>query len=307
MTLCVHNFVWNDGQDTAKLEVSMARAREAGFTMIEFPGFDRHNVDIGRVVRHAESLGLAIAASCGLPPECDVTSSDPAVVARGEAVLNEAVSVARDLGSRQMSGPIFSAHQKFRAMPTRQGWDTSVAVLRRVADKAKAAGVALAMELVNRYETNLLNTVQQGLAYIRDSGSDNLYLHLDTFHMNMEEDDPAEAIRLAGDHIGYFHVGESNRGYLGSGTINFAPIFDALVDIGYSRNIGIEAFSQSGCGEWLNVICAIWRENWTDSDAYARDARAFVEKQWTQAQRRAGAYWQAPTATPIPSNLRQPT
>ena len=77
--------------------------------------------------------------------------------------------------------------------------------------------MALCLELFNRYETNLINTVKQGIAYIRDTGSDNIFLHIDTFHMNIEEADQAQAIRRAGDYIGYFHVGENHLGFLGSG------------------------------------------------------------------------------------------
>jgi D-psicose/D-tagatose/L-ribulose 3-epimerase len=246
MKFGVHSFVWNDAQDTAAIEYGMERARVAGYDFFELPGFDRKRVDVARIAKTAESLGIELGASCGLAPEFDVSSDDPAVVAAGEAVLNEAVSIARDVGSRGMSGPIFSGHQKYRVMPTRRNWDTSVAVLTRVADRAKAAGVALSMELVNRYETNLMNTVKQGLAYIRDTGSDNLFLHIDTFHMNIEEGDMGQAIRLAGGRIGYFHVGESNRGYLGSGSIDFAPVFDALVAIGYQKVISVEAFNTQG-------------------------------------------------------------
>jgi len=290
MELAIHTFVWTDGQDGQSLELAMEQASAAGYRLIEFPGVDRRKVDIDRLAKHADELGIRILASAGLSPEYDVSSDDPSVVRRGEAFLLEAIGIARDLGSAQMSGPMFSAHQKFGTMPTQQGWETSVGVLSRVADKAKQAGVALCLELVNRYETNLMNTAQQGLAYIRETGSDNIYLHLDTFHMNIEEDDPAQAIRLAGDRIGYFHVGESNRGNLGSGTINYEPIFDALVDIGYSKAIGIEAFANRGCGDWLKAICAIWRENWSDGDAFARYSRTFVEMKWAEAQRRADGY-----------------
>jgi len=286
----VHSFVWNDCQETKAMEYGMERAKAAGYTFFELPGFSRENVHIPTVARRAEELDLELGASCGLAPEFDVSSDDPAVVKAGEAVLNEAVSIARDLGSRSMSGPIFSGHQKYRVMPTRRAWDTSVAVVTRVAEKAKTAGVSLSMELVNRYETNLMNTVKQGLAYIHDSGSDNLFLHIDTFHMNIEEDDMAQAIRLGGDKIGYFHVGESNRGYLGSGSIDFAPAFDALVEIGYDKVISVEAFDNKGCGDWLKAICAIWRENWSDSDAFARTSLTFMEMQWAEAQRRAAAY-----------------
>ncbi len=290
MKLAIHSFVWTDGQDQESLEVVMEKAVATGYSLIEFPGVDRSKINVDRIAKRADELGLGVLASAGLAPEYDLTSEDPDVVRRGEAFLYEAVSVARDLGSPQMSGPMFSAHQKFKTMPTRRGWDTSGGVLQKVAAKAKAADVALCLELVNRYETNLINTVQQGLAYIRDTGSDNIYLHLDTFHMNMEEEDPARAIRLAGDRIGYFHVGESNRGNLGSGTIRYAPIFDALLDIGYSKIIGIEAFANAGCGDWLKAICAVWRENWRDGDNFARTSRIFVEMKINEAESRRKAY-----------------
>lgn len=290
MKIGIHTFVWNDGQTQRDLEVAIDKTREAGFGLLELPGFDRKVVDIGTIARRAADLGIALAASAGLPPAYDVSSADPAMVKSGEAYLNEAVSVARDLGCRQMSGPIFSAHQEFLVMPTIEGWKTSAAVLARVAEKAKAGGVALSLELVNRYETNLMNTVAQGLAYIEQSGSDNLFLHVDTYHMNIEEADPARAIRMAGDKLGYFHVGESNRGYLGSGTINFAPSFDALLDIGYTGNISVEAFDSRALGDWIKAICAIWRETWTDSMEFARYSRTFIEMQIKEAQRRRAAY-----------------
>lgn len=290
MKFGVHAFVWNDAQETATLEHGLRRAAEAGYDFFELPGFDRKRVDIPRVVKLAESLGIELGASCGLAPEFDVSSDDPAVVAAGEAVLNEAVAVARDLGSRGMSGPFFSGHQKYSALPMRRNWDTSVAVLTRVAERAKASGIDLSLELVNRYESNLMNTVRQGLAYLGDTGASNLYLHVDTFHMNIEEADPAQAVRLGGDRIGYFHMGESNRGYLGSGTISFAPVFDALVAIGYDRVISVEAFDNHGCGDWLKAICAIWRENWTDADAFAAASLAFMKAQWAEAKRRQAAY-----------------
>ena len=146
------------------------------------------------------------------------------------------------------------------------------------------------LELVNRFETNLLNTVEQGLAYIRDTGSDNVFLHLDTFHMNIEETDPAQAIRLAGDRLGYFHVGESNRGYPGSGTIDFERIFDALVAVGYTDFITFESFSSEIVDQVLSIACAIWRNVWTDNVALARQAKVFVEMRLAEAQRRAEAY-----------------
>lgn len=290
MKFGIHAFVWTEGRDQAGLEAAMESAKEAGFSLFELPGLDPKSIDIKRLAKHAGELDLKLGASAGLRPDLDLTSSDPECVRRGEAFLNEAVSVARDLGSMQLSGPIFSAHQKFPTLPTPEGWRSSTNVLARVADKAKAAGVTLCLELVNRYETNLINTVKQGIAYIRDTGSDNILLHIDTFHMNIEEADQAQAIRHARDYIGYFHAGENHRGFLGSGTIDFAQVFDALVDVGYSKYVSVEAFNSRSISDSLKAICAIWRENWSGSDAFARHSKSFLEMRYEEARNRAASY-----------------
>ncbi|MFV0332645.1 MAG: sugar phosphate isomerase/epimerase family protein [Tropicimonas sp.] len=290
MEFGIHTFVWNDGQSQKDIEQAMEATRAAGYAVLELPGLDPARFDLAGLVRRAEALDLKLAASAGLPPACDVTSPDPETVRRGEAFLLEAVGVARDLGCSQMSGPIFSAHRKFDTLPDRDGWQRSADVLARVAGVAKEAGVALCLELVNRYETNLINTVAQGLAYIADTGSDNIFLHLDTFHMNIEEADPVQAIRLAGRHIGYFHVGESNRGHLGSGCIDFAPVFDALLEAGYDGIVSIEAFNPPALNDHLKAVCAIWRDVIGDNAAFARHARTFMEMQHEAALRRAAAY-----------------
>ena len=290
MKFGIHQFVWNQGRDMAELETAMDGAAESGFDLLEFPGLDPASIDTARLVQKAQGLGIALGASAGLRPDMDLTSPDKACVARGEAFLTEAIHIARDIGAGHMSGPIFSAHQKFTTLPTRAGWEQSAEVLSRLAEVAKAAGIRLCLELVNRYETNLMNTVAQGLDYIRQTGSDNVFLHIDTFHMNIEEADQGRAIRHGADKVGYFHVGENHRGILGTGTIDFAPAFDALLDIGYDGYVSVEAFDSAGCGDDLKAICAIWREIWTDPDAFARHSRAFMQMQLDQARQRAAAY-----------------
>ena len=96
----------------------------------------------------------------------------------------------------------------------------------------------------------------------------------------------AETIRLAGDKIGYFHIGESNRGYLGDGTIDFDRMFDALLDIDYARDITFESFSSAVVDESLSLACAIWRDTWTDNMPLARHARSFIDLKMDEARRR---------------------
>nr|WP_245639242.1 sugar phosphate isomerase/epimerase family protein [Rubellimicrobium mesophilum] len=192
----------------------------------------------------------------------------------------------RDIGGSKLGGILYSAHTKYGTMPSDRGRRNSVAAIARTAEVAKSAGVDLVLEVVNRFETNLLNTTAQGLEFIAATGSDHVRLHLDTFHMNIEEANPAAAIRLAGDKLGYFHIGESNRGYLGDGVIDFAGIFDALLDIGYERDVTFESFSGAVVDESLSLACAIWRDTWTESLPLARHAKAFIDLKVDEAARR---------------------
>lgn len=284
--LGIHSFVWTGGQTQEGLEMALRKSAEHGYKTIEFAYLRPEKFDIAKLGKLAQSLDVEIGVTMGLPLDKDISSEDPAAVAAGTAMLADAVRAVRDIGGNKLGGILYSAHTKYNRQPTQKGWDNSVAAMAKTAEVAKAAGISLVMEVVNRFETNLLNTTAQGLKYLSDVGSDQVLLHLDTFHMNIEEANPAAAIRLAGDKIGYFHIGESNRGYLGDGVINFDLIFDALLDIGYARDVVFESFSTAVVDEGLSLACAIWRDTWTDNDPLAAHAKQYIELKWAEAQRR---------------------
>jgi D-psicose/D-tagatose/L-ribulose 3-epimerase len=273
----VHSFVWSAGSSREELEKALTSTHALGYKLIEFSYLDPAQVDVKWLAGRIRELGLDVAISMGLPPEGDVTSSDTSVVANGEAILDRAVALVRDLGGTKLAGILSSAHGKQEQALTRKGWDTSVATLSKVADRAKAAGVTLNLEIVNRFESNMLNTAAQGLAYIKDTGASNILLHLDTFHMNIEEADVGLAIRNAADKIGYVHIGESHRGYLGTGSVDFTGIFDALVAIGWDDYVTFESFSTAIVDRDLSLKTAIWRNLWDDNVALARHAHRFIE------------------------------
>ncbi len=287
--LGIHAFVWTGGSAAEDLIGAMQKSHDLGYRLIEFPRLDPRKFAVKGLRQRLEEFRLGIVVTMGLPVQADISSEDSAAVARGEAILRDAVSVARDLGAKKLGGIIFSAHTKYFSPPTRKGWDNSVGALTRVAEHARASDVTLNLEVVNRFESNLLNTTAQGLAFIRDTGMDNIFLHLDTFHMNIEEADPAQAIRSAGDRLGYFHIGESNRGFLGSGTVNFPAIFDVLVETGYDDFITFESFSSEVVDADLSITCGIWRNTWTDNVALARHAKTFIEERLEEARRKATA------------------
>ncbi|QHQ35110.1 sugar phosphate isomerase/epimerase family protein [Algicella marina] len=284
--LGIHSFVWTGGQTQEGLEMALEKSAEHGYRCIEFAYLRPELFDLDRLARKSQELDVQIGVTMGLPPEKDVSAEEPERVAAGKAMLADAVRAVRDVGGDKLGGILYSAHTKYSRQPTVDGWKNSVEAIAETADLAEAAGVDLVLELVNRFESNLLNTTAQGLKFIDDTGSAHVRLHLDTFHMQIEEADPAAAIRLAGDRIGYFHIGESNRGYLGDGTIQWEPVFDALVDIGYDRDIVFESFSAAIVDESLSLACAIWRDTWTENDPLAAHAKQFIELKWAEAQRR---------------------
>ncbi|MES0026446.1 MULTISPECIES: sugar phosphate isomerase/epimerase [unclassified Mesorhizobium] len=283
----IHSFVWSASSAQGDLERTLANTKEAGFDLIEFSYLDPANVDVGGLARRIADLKLGVAISIGLPADGDISSADKAVAARGVEILNETIALTRDLGGQKIGGILSTSHGLQTQAPTRDQWNRSAGTLAKVAETAKAAGVTLNLEIVNRFESNLLNTASQGLAFIADTGSDNIFLHLDTFHMNIEEADVGLAIRHAADKIGYVHIGESHRGFLGTGNINFAAIFDALTAIGYRDDLSFESFSSKIVDENLSRKTAIWRNLWADNMELARHARAFISIGLETAQRKA--------------------
>lgn len=273
----VHSFVWSAGSSRGELEKALENTQKLGYKLIEFSYLDPAQVDVSWLAGRIRELGLDVAVSMGLPPEGDISSDDASVVANGVDILDRAVALVRDLGGSKLAGILSSSHGKQEHVLTRSSWDNSVSALTKVADRAKASGVTLNLEIVNRFESNMLNTAAQGMAYIKDTGASNVLLHLDTFHMNIEEADVGLAIRLAADKIGYIHIGESHRGYLGTGTIDFPAIFDALVAIGWDDYVTFESFSTTIVDKDLSLKTAIWRNLWDDNVALAKHAHRFIE------------------------------
>ena len=114
--------------------------------------------------------------------------------------------------------------------------------LKLIAEYGKQKHVRLHLEVINHYEVNVFNTCREIVDFIDNYGMDNCYIHLDTFHMNIEENDPIEAIHLAGHRLGYFHLADNSRQYPGSGQLNFAKTLNALEEIGYNGYLSIECY-----------------------------------------------------------------
>lgn len=273
----IHALSWVGGWGEAECRKAIENSRATGYDLIEIPVLDPATIDVKMTRRILDEVGLGATCSLGLSPETDISGSEPEVVARGERLLNDALSVARDLGADFLGGVISSAMGRYTHGPTAEGRANSVKVLSKLAERAAASGIVLGLEVVNRYESNLLNTAQQALAFIAEVGSDNLKVHIDTYHMNIEEANFIDPVLACGDKLGYVHVGENHRGYLGSGTVNFPAFFSGLAKINYQGTIAFESFSSAVVDPQLSTTLAIWRNTWSDSMDLARKAREFVD------------------------------
>lgn len=282
--LGVHALVWEAGWSHEECARAIARTAETGYDFIEAPSLDPSSIDPAFTVKQLDAAGIGINFSMGLDADTDISSGDPAKAARGKARLTEALAVARDCGATHLCGILHSAFQKNTVPTTAAGVAMACDTLAEVAEIAAASNIILGLEVVNRYESNVLNTAAQAVEMIQRIGAPNVKAHLDVYHMNIEESDPVQAIVETAGDIGYFHTGDSHRGYMGSGTVDLQGVFRALVRVGYTGPITFESFSSRVVGQPLEGILGIWRNLWEDSGDLAAHALMYTRAQLKAAQ-----------------------
>ncbi len=273
--LGVHAMVWSGAWDEAGARHAVSSAAAAGFDLIEIPILDPFAIDTAMTRELLSEHGLAAACSMGLPAHADVSSEDPDVVAAGEHMLARAVEVTAEIGAADLCGVLYSQLTKYPAPLTQRSRGHVIDALQHLAARADHAEVRVSLEVVNRYETNVANTAVQMLELL-DATRTNLRVHLDTYHMNIEEDGFVQPVEKAGDRLGYVHIGESHRGYLGSGTIDFDSFFTAIVSSGYQGTLTFESFSSAVVHPDLSNDLAVWRNLWSDGDDLAKHAHTFM-------------------------------
>ena len=147
-------------------------------------------------------------------------------------------------------------------------------MLRNTAAYAGDKGVRLGIEPVNRYETYLINTTEQAIDLLDRIGRDDMFIHLDTYHLNIEEESFGKAIRMAGSRMEYIHLSESHRGTPGTGTVDWDDVFSALADIGFTGALVMESFVS--LNEDIARATCMWREIVKDPKKMINDGIAFL-------------------------------
>ncbi len=286
-TIGIHAGVWIGAWTPENTTLAVERTAAAGYDLLEVTGTDPTSIDTTFVRSELDRVGLQSAVSLGLTFDADVNTEDAAVLERGRTRLEQALALAEGVGAKYLVGCLYSTLGKYPGPATWGARRNAAAAVRELATEAQRRGISIGLEVVNRYETNLFNTAAEALDFLDEVGHPNVFVHLDTYHMNIEEGDLDRPVALLGDRLGYVHVGESHRGYLGSGTIDWPRFFRALVEADYGGPITFESFSSAVVDPALSNALAVWRNLWSDNVDLARHAHAFIDGQVRSA--RAGA------------------
>lgn len=264
---------WSDDQIAV-----FAKAKDIGFDAVEISLTSGPDTPIAAMRSALDRLGLNVYASMGLPLDKDITSPDPTVRRGGIEHLKRCVEAAARLGSPMLGG---LPHVPWLHFPPdkdlRPYRERSAFALREVADTANDLGLTVCIELINRFETYICNTVEQGLEYLALVDHPAVKLQLDTYHMSMEEDDLAASIRAAGANLGHFHCADSNRKLPGSGLVRWDVVKGALDAVGYRGPLVIECFPDphAETGRTVNT----WRPLVHDFDADLAGALALLRRE----------------------------
>ncbi len=249
MNYSISNWIYGD----EPLRETFERLKRYGYDGVELMGEPRL-YRVAEIQGLCREFGLQVLSIAGIYPwpteERDLANPDPEVRVRAVEYLRKCVDFALDVGaplivvvpsSVAKTSPVgyFESEEEWVAAAERE-WNYALESVKTAAAYAEEKGMLLAIEPINRYETFLVNNVDQGLRFISEVGSKAVRLHLDTFHMNIEEPDPAEAIRKGGNLLVNLHIADSNREAVGRGHIDFNSIMRALKDIRYQGALTLE-------------------------------------------------------------------
>ena len=210
----------------------------------------------------AKANDIELTFSVGLSANQDLASEDEEIRKNGIKFTTDTFQIMSEMGGKTYSGVDIAAwNKRFMEGITDKSatWERSISAVKEIMQVAEDKGITFAVEVVNRYESSLVNTAEEAVKYVDEVGSPNCKILLDTYHMNIEEDSFAGAIKLVGNRLGHFHVGESNRRPpCENGKMPWNEITNALKEIDYQGAIVMEPFIKMG-GEVGRDI-KVWRD-----------------------------------------------
>ena len=257
--------------------------KATGYDGIEVPVFDGTPDDYASLGKMLDEIGLGRTAISVIPGlDQHPLSEDAADRARGIEHLKWLVDCAAAMGAEGIGGPLHQTLGHFSgAGTTPEEFDRAREVHRVVGDHAQAQGQVIALEAINRFEAYFANTMDDLCGYTRALGHPAIKTMYDTFHANIEEQDPVAAYTRNVDEIVHVHISENDRGVPGRGHVPWAETFKAIKSSGYDGWLTIEAFGR-GLPE-LAAATRVWRDFAESPEAYYKDGYNCIRNGWDAA------------------------
>jgi D-psicose/D-tagatose/L-ribulose 3-epimerase len=274
----VNTWVWTSPLTDASLATLAPRIADWGFDLIELPVENPGDWDPMRAFTLLGDLGLAASLVLVMGEGRELVATDATTVLSTQDYLRHVIDAARAVGSPTIAGPAYTSVGRTWRMSDEERL-TRYAELRDglapVVEHATAAGVSVAIEPLNRYETSLINTVDQALDALHGMPAA-CGIALDIYHMNIEETDLAAAVRRAGDRVAHVQVCANDRGAPGADHLDWQGFVNALNDIGYTGPLVIESFTAENAT--IATAASVWRPLASTQDAIATDGLEFLRK-----------------------------
>ena len=279
MKIGVNTWVWTSPFSTKDFPL-IPKVKQMGFDVLEVALDDASLIDAKLLRKMTADNGLSVTVCGAFGPTRDISSEDPAIRKEGADYIRESIRFAEQAGAGVFAGPVYSAVGKTRLVPDEQKkreWAWCVESLRELGKAASDAGVAICVEPLNRFETDMINLAEQAVRLVRHVDSPAYKIHIDTFHANIEEKSIPDAIRKLGKGmLGHFHACENDRGIPGTGHVDWKGVRDALRAIEYDGAAVIESFTP-GTVE-IAKAASIWRPLAPTQDELAAQGARFLRK-----------------------------
>jgi len=261
----------------------LQKIAQLGFDFVEIPVEDPEHIDAHKLRPLLQDLDLEAVICTAVVGERDLSSADPHIRQKALNYFEPCLALAEALGSDVLVGPLYApvAKPRLSTEALRQAeWERSAASLAQLSKTAGERGIRLGLEPLNRFETDMICTVEDAGRMLADVNSPHLGIALDSFHMNIEETDFCEAVKLAGEQLVHVQVSDSHRGVPGEGNSDWTGLRDGLRAVGYDGKLSIESFSPD-TSSLAEAVC-IWRRFAPTQDEFARRGLAFLRRWWAQ-------------------------
>jgi D-psicose/D-tagatose/L-ribulose 3-epimerase len=282
--LGVSTWLWVSPFRTQNAPELFSKIKNLGYDKVEIAIEDPKEIDTKAIKEQLDSFDLEALVCGAFGPTRDLTSDDAKLRETGIAYIETCLDIAKELGASFFAGPMYSAVGKARMVSPeqkRKEWERAAEGLRMACELASGRDLDIALEPLNRFESDLINNVDDVLRLIKDIDHPSAKVCLDMFHMNIEEPDPEDAIVKAGDKLIHLQVSENYRGTPGTGSTNWQAYYSGLEKINYQGTVSIESFTPEN-KELAAAVC-IWRNLAKDQDSFAREGHDFL-RSWASGE-----------------------